>query len=82
MCFGKGQRKTSVLPFLTRVGTRAREWKGNVFVNVTRKRTLWGSGALEFDDLRILEGGGECSGALVSDVVAYDTASERGRMER
>ena len=33
--FGRGQGKTSVLPFLTRVGTRAREWKGNVFVNVS-----------------------------------------------
>ena len=42
---------------------------------LTRERTLWG-GALEVGDLRILEDGGECSGALVSDVVASDTASE------
>ena len=35
MCSERGQRKESVLPFLTRVGTRAREWKGNVFVNVS-----------------------------------------------
>ena len=43
---------------------------------LTRKRTLWGGGALEHGDLRLLEDGGECSGALVSDLVASDTASE------
>ena len=39
-------------------------------------RTLWGGGAPKPLDLRILEDGGECSGALVSNVVASDTASE------
>ena len=42
----------------------------------TNKRTLGGGGALEHSDLRFLEDGGECSGALVSDLVATDTASE------
>jgi len=39
-------------------------------------RTLWGGGALEGGDLRLLEDGGECGGAFVSDVVAPDTANE------
>ena len=54
-----------------------RRWELSVVsMALTRKRTVWGSGALEVGDLRILEDGGECSGALVSDVVASDTASE------
>ena len=40
---------------------------------------LWehtkGGGALEVRDLRLLEDGSECGGALVSDVVAPETAS-------
>ena len=34
-----------------------------------------GGGALEVRDLRLLEDGSECGGALVSDVVAPETAS-------
>jgi len=41
-----------------------------------RKRTLWGSSALEISDHRLLEDGSERGGALVSDVVALETASE------
>ena len=43
---------------------------------LTRKRTLWGGGALEIGDLRLLEDGGERSGALSSNVVVSETASE------
>ena len=39
-------------------------------------RTLWGGGALQLGDLRLLEAGSERSGALGSDVVASETASE------
>ena len=42
----------------------------------TNKRTLGGGGALEHSDLRFLEDGGECSGALGSNVIAEETASE------
>ena len=41
-----------------------------------RKRTLWGSSALEMGDHRLLEDGSECGGALVSDLVASETANE------
>jgi hypothetical protein len=41
-----------------------------------RKRTLWGSSALEMGDLRLLEDGSERGGALVSDYVVSETASE------
>ena len=41
-----------------------------------RKRTLWGSTALEMGDHRLLEDGGERSGALGSDAIAFETASE------
>jgi hypothetical protein len=37
---------------------------------------LWGGGALQFLDLRLLEDGGEHGGTLISDVVATKTASE------
>ena len=37
---------------------------------------LWGGGALQFLDLRLLEDGGERGGALGSDVVVRDTVSE------
>ena len=43
---------------------------------LTRKRTLWGGGALEIGDLRLLEDGSERSDALVSDAIASETASE------
>ena len=41
------------------------------------KANAWGwRGALELGDLRLLEDGSECSDALVSDVVRFETASE------
>ena len=40
----------------------------------TRKQTLWGGGALELGDLRLLDDGSERRGALVSDLVVADTA--------
>ena len=43
---------------------------------MTRKQTLWGSGALQIGDLRLVEDGSQRSGALGSDVVAFETASE------
>jgi hypothetical protein len=42
-----------------------------------RKRTLWGSSALEMGDHRLFEDGSERGGALVADRVASETASER-----
>ena len=45
-----------------------------------QKRTLWGGGALQLLDLRLLEDGGERGGALGSDIVGRDAASTRGRM--
>ena len=43
---------------------------------LTRKQTLGGRGALEVDDLRLVEDGSKRSGALSSDVVEAETASE------
>ena len=43
---------------------------------LTQRRTLWGGGALEVGDLCLLEDGGKRGGALGSDVVASETASE------
>jgi hypothetical protein len=45
---------------------------------------FWGGGAREVGDLRLLEDGGERGGALVSDIIEFETASEgqRGRGER
>ena len=40
------------------------------------KANTQGCGALEMGDLRLLEDGGERRGALVSDDVASETASE------
>ena len=40
------------------------------------KANMWGGGAPEAGDLRLLEDGSESGGALVSDVVAPNTASE------
>ena len=41
-----------------------------------RRRTLWGSSALEMGYHRLLEDGSERGGALVSDVVVTETADE------
>ena len=79
---GKGQMKGCV-PFLTRVGTRKGR-QGKVFANgcqraLTQKQTLWGGGALEVGDLRLVEDGSQRSGTLgpcPSDIVASETASE------
>ena len=43
---------------------------------LTQTRTLWGGGLLQGGDLRLLEHGSERGGALGSDVVAPNTASE------
>ena len=42
----------------------------------TRKRTLWGGGPPQLGDLRLLEDGSECGGALISDGVVPQTVSE------
>ena len=42
-----------------------------------RKRTLWGGGAPQVGDLRLLKDGGRCGGALDSDVVFRETARQR-----
>ena len=47
---------------------------------VTQKRTLLGDGALEVGDHSLLEDGRERGGALGSNAVERDAASERGRM--
>ena len=71
----KGCRKT-------RKGTkegdvqRREEVFANVSTVLTRKRTLWGGGALEVGDLCLLEDGSERSGALGSDSVGSETASK------
>jgi hypothetical protein len=46
----------------------------------TKANTLWGDGAPEVLDLRLLEDGGERGGALDSDVVCIETVGE-GRSE-
>ena len=43
---------------------------------LTRKRTLWGGSALEVGDPRPVEASNQRNGALVFDVVAFETASE------
>ena len=43
---------------------------------LTRKQTLWGGGALQIGDLRLVEDGSQRSGALGFDAVAFETASE------
>ena len=43
---------------------------------LTEKRTLRGGGALELLDLRLFKDGGERRGALDSDEVSRDTASD------
>ena len=44
---------------------------------LTQKRTLWGWGALELGDLRLLEDGGELRGTLGSDVVEAEPVNKR-----
>ena len=44
----------------------------------TKANTLRGGGLPEGGDLRLLEDGSERGGALVSNVVAFDTVSEGG----
>ena len=41
-----------------------------------KANALWGGGLLQFGDLRLLEAGGERVGALGSDAVVMETASE------
>ena len=43
---------------------------------LTGKQTLPGGGALELGDLRLVEDGSQRSGALGSNAVALETASE------
>ena len=44
---------------------------------LTEMRTLWGGGALELGDIRLLEDGSERGSALGSNLVASETVSER-----
>ena len=46
---------------------------------LTRKRTLWGGGAPEVGDFRLVEDGSQRSGGLSSDVVGSETVSEGWR---
>ena len=49
-------------------------------MGLTQKQTLWGGGALQVGDLRLLEDGGEHGDALVQDVIVRETArSEWGQ---
>ena len=43
---------------------------------LTQKRTLWGGGALQLLDLRLLEDCGKRRGALGSDIILRDAVSE------
>ena len=45
---------------------------------IDTKANAFGGGALQGGDLRLLEDGGEHGGALGSNVVAANTASEKG----
>ena len=49
---------------------------GAVSTGADRKANFGGGGALEVGDLRLVEDGSQRSGALGSDVVASETASE------
>ena len=63
--------------------SRLRWGKARCQGELTQKRMLWVGGALQLLDLRLLEDGGERGGALDSDVVAPETASEgQERWER
>ena len=46
---------------------------------MTRKRTLWSSGAPEMGDLRLVENSGERGGALDSDVIVPETVRDGGQ---
>ena len=43
---------------------------------LTQNQMLCGGGALEVGDLRLVEDGSQRGGALVCDVVVFETASE------
>ena len=67
------------IPFLLRLRARGKmetvrekacQWA------LTRKRTLWGGGALEIDDIRLVENGSQRGGALGSDAVVCEPVSE------
>jgi len=47
-----------------------------VSTGADRSKGFGAGGALEVSDVRLVEDGGERSGALVSDVIAFETASE------
>ena len=69
------------MPLLLRLRARGAEDGNGERIGVsqwalTRKRTLWGHGALEIGDLRLVEDGSQRSGARGFDVVASETASE------
>ena len=63
---------------LTQVGTckEGRECSQMCQRALTGKQTLPGGGALELGDLRLVEDGSQRSGALGSNAVALETASE------
>ena len=77
--FGKGPMKECVR-FLTRVGAcKGREENKCSQIcqgALTRKQTLWGGGALKVGDLRLVQDASQRSGALGSEEVAFETASE------
>ena len=76
--FGKGQRRECVR--FSRGWERAKERRENCSQMcqraLTKRRTLWGCGAPQVRDLRLLEDGFERGGTLISDVVAFETASK------
>ena len=45
---------------------------------LTKDQRLGGGGALEVCDLRLIENGSECGGALDSDLILSEAVSERG----
>ena len=66
-----------VVPQTVSKGQSGNGERSGMSVGIDREGTLRGGGALEVGDLCLLEDGGECSGTLVSDVIAPETASER-----
>jgi len=61
--------------------TASEGWGGDgervgVSMGIDTNATLWGGGAHQLGDLRLLEDGGERGGALNSDRVASETVSE------
>jgi hypothetical protein len=59
-----------------RAWERVRVLRVSMGADSARKRTLWGSSALETGDHRLLEDGSECGGALDSDAVDPQTARD------